>query len=74
MKRLVLPADYEAMLARGQWDWISKLSEWRAFRHLFFPMSILREADPKDLRELHGMIEQVLADTKKKEDNNNTSA
>ena len=74
MRRLVLPADYQARVTRGHWDWISELSEWRAFRHLFFPMSILRETDPKHLRELQQMIGQVLADTEQKKDESNTSA
>ena len=72
MKRLLMPADYEAMVARGHGDWISELSEWRAFRLLYFPMSILRETDPKHLRELQQMIERVLADTEQKKDENST--
>ena len=73
-RRLLLPEDYKDRLENGGYDWISEMSEWRAFRHLFFSMSIIREADPKDLRELQRMIEKVLADTERKKDDSETSA
>ena len=39
-------------------------AEWRAFRLLFFPMSVARECDPADLRQLQRMIEKALDETK----------
>jgi hypothetical protein len=74
MKRLALPEAYDRLVASGHWNWISEISEWRAFRQLFFPMSIVREADPKQLRELQKMIEQALQDSERKKDEKNTMA
>ena len=73
-RRLLLPEDYKNRLENGGYDWISEMSEWRAFRHLYFPMSIIREADPKDLREVQRMIEKVLAEAEQKKDDSETSA
>jgi len=43
------------------------MSEWRALRHLFFPMSIIREADPQVLAEIQRHMRKVLAEAKEKE-------
>ena len=74
LKGLILPNDYQALVESGHSDWISEMSEWRAFRHLFLPMSIIREADPKHLLELQRVIEKVLADTADKKDEKESSA
>ena len=66
-KRLLLPEDYKNSVERGGYDWISKMSEWRAFRHLYFPMSIIREADPQTLLKLQRMAEEALAKAKERE-------
>ena len=66
-KRLFLPAVYKKQVESGAYDRYWKMSEWRAFRMLYFPMSIIREADPRDLRKLQGMIEQTLTEAKEKE-------
>jgi hypothetical protein len=36
------------------------LNQWQAFRHLFFPKSILRDRRPEDIKALHDMIGGVL--------------
>ena len=42
------------------------MSEWQAFRHLFFQMSVLPEGDQRRLLQLQRMIEKVLAETEEK--------
>lgn len=42
------------------------MSEWRAFQRLFFPISMVRQADPQDLLQLQRMIEKVLAETEER--------
>ena len=60
LKRLVLAEAYDSFVANGHWNWISEISEWRAFRLLFFPASVARECDPADLQRLQRMIEKAL--------------
>jgi len=47
-------------LQSGGYDWITALSEWHAFRRIFFPMSVIHEMDPKHLRELKRILENAL--------------
>jgi len=69
-----LPGAYEGLVVNGHWDWISGISEWRAFRILYFPMSVVREIDPQHLQELQKIIGKVLVETEDKKDARNTSA
>ncbi len=66
-KRLFLPAAYKKQVETGAYDRYWKMSEWRAFRILYFPMSVIRKTDPRDLRKLQAMIDQTLAEAKEKE-------
>ena len=73
--RKALPPEYcEEKLRNGGYDYISEMSEWHAFRCLFFPMSVIREMDPRHLRELKRLTEKVLADTESKRDEDKSSA
>jgi hypothetical protein len=65
-KGLLLPEDYRKMVESDGYDWIFQMSEWRAFRHLYFPMSIVREASPQVLSELEQMTRRVLAEAEEK--------
>jgi hypothetical protein len=60
--RPLLPADSVAAMEATA----DSMSEWRAFRHLFFPMSVLREANPQDLRQLQRMIEKAVVETEER--------
>lgn len=50
------------------------MSEWSAFRHLCFPGSILREADPKGLQDLQRAIGQTLAEAEREKGEEDPSA
>jgi len=72
---VLLPEDYQKNLESGAYDRFSNLSEWRAFRLLYFPMSIIREASPEVLSELEQMTKRVLAEAEEKaKHEKNTSA
>jgi hypothetical protein len=64
---VLLPEDYQKNVESGAYDRFSIMSEWRAFRHLYFPMSIIREAGPEVLSELEQMTRRVLTEAEEKE-------
>ncbi len=66
-QKLLRPADYEKNVESGAYNKFCEMTEWRALRHLFFPVSIIREADPQVLAELQRHIKKVLAEAKEKE-------
>jgi len=74
LDRKISPAYFKHKIENGSYHWISELSEWRAFRVMFFPMSVIREIDPKHLRELHRILGKVLADSDPKKNEKETSA
>jgi hypothetical protein len=73
-KKLLQSTDYKKWVENGDFDRYWKMSEWQAFRRLFFPMSIIRETDPKHLLHAQRMIEKVLAEAKEKEERNKNSS
>lgn len=72
-RKVMLAVDYQKQVESGAYDRFSRMSEWRAFQHFFFPMSIIREAEPQVLSELQRHIKRVLADAKEKEKHDNNT-
>ncbi|MGA2544325.1 MAG: hypothetical protein ABSG78_22465 [Verrucomicrobiota bacterium] len=66
----LLPEDYKRNVESGSYDRFARMSELRAFRHLFFPKSVIREfmkSDPQAFSELQHAIKKALSESEDKE-------